>query len=59
MKDSVTSGRPAQGHGGGVEASGSSGRPTIPKFKFGGSFMARDGGAKDVEKTAFMPKKTE
>ena len=31
--------------------------PAIPKFKFGGSFMTGDGGAEDVEKTAFVPTK--
>ena len=59
MKDSVTSGLPTQGYGEGVEASGSSGRPMIPEFKFAGSFMAGDGGAEDVEKRTFAPHKEE
>ena len=44
-----------------MEASGSSGRPAIPEFKFGfgGSFMAEDAGAEGRKKMAFMPKKTE
>ena len=59
MKDSFTSGLLAQGHGEGVEASGSSRRPAIPKFKFGGSFMAGDGGAEEGKKMAFVPPKEE
>ena len=55
MKDSVTSGLPAQGHREGVEASGSSGHSAIPIFKFVGSFMAGDGGAEEVKKMAFVP----
>ena len=42
-----------------VEASGSSGHAVMPKFKFGGSFMAEDDGAKEVKKMAFVPQKTE
>ena len=42
-----------------MEASGSSGHAVMPKFKFGGSFMAEDDGAKEVKKMAFVPQKTE
>ena len=57
VKEYVTSRLPAPGHGEGWEASGSSGRPAIPEFKFGGSFMACDGGAEEVKKTALVPPK--
>ena len=59
MKDYVTSGLPARGHGEGVEVSGSSKHRAIPKFKFGGSFMAGDGGAEEVKKTTFVHHKEE
>ena len=55
----VTSRLPTRGHGQGVEASGSSKHPAIPKFKFGGSFMAGDGGAEEVKKTTFVHHKEE
>ena len=59
MKDSVTSGPPAHGHGEGVEASGSTGRQAVPKSKFGGSFVAGDGSTENVGKTALLPPKEE
>ena len=59
VKDSVTSRLLAQGHGEDMDASGSSGHPVTPEFKFVGSFMARDGDAEEVKKTAFMPHKEE
>ena len=43
VKDFVTSGLLVQGHGDGVEASGSSRRPMTSEFKFAGSFMVGDG----------------
>ena len=58
-KDSVTSGLPARGHGEGVEASGLTGQPAVPKFKFGGSFMAGDISTKNMAKTALVPPKEE
>ena len=57
VKDSVTSGLPAREHGEGVEASGSTRRLAVPKFKFGGSFVASDGSTENVEKMALMPPK--
>ena len=57
MKDLVTSGLAARGHGEGVEASGLIGRPAIPEFKFGGSFVVGDVSIEDVKKTAFVPEK--
>ena len=59
VKESVTSGLPTQEHGEGVEASGLTGRPAVPKFKFGGSFVAGDGSTKNVEKTTLVPQKEE
>ena len=59
VKDSVTSGLPVQGHGEGVEASGLSRHPAVPEFKFGGSFMAGEGGAERVKKMAPAANKTE
>ena len=55
VKDSVTSGLPARGHGGGMEA----GQLAVPEFKFGGSFMAGDVSTDDLGKTALMPQKGE
>ena len=59
MKDSVTSGLPAREHGEGVEASGLSRHPAVPEFKFGGSFMAGNGGTEEVKKMAPAANKTE
>ena len=59
MKDSVTSRLPAHESDEGIEASGSSRHPIIPKFKFARSSIAGDVGTEDVEKMAFVPKKTE
>ena len=59
VKDSVTSGLPTRGHGEGVEASGLSGHPAVPEFKFGGSFMVGDGDADEVKKMALVANKTE
>ena len=59
MKDSVTSGLPGREHGEGVEASGSTGRPAVPEFKFGGSFVAGDVSTEDVGKMALVPQKEE
>ena len=42
-----------------MEASGSTGQPAVPEFKFGGSFMAGDGSTKNVGKTALVPPKEE
>ena len=42
-----------------MEASGSNGCPVTPEFKFARSFMAGDGGAKQVKETAFVPHKEE
>ena len=42
-----------------MEASGSSGRPVTPKFKFGRSFMAEDTRVEDVKKTTFVLDKIE
>ena len=43
----------------GTEASGSSGHPATPQFKFGGSFIAGHGSTEDVGKTALVPQKGE
>ena len=59
VKDSVTSGLPARGHGGGMEASGSIGHPAVPEFKFGGSFMPGDVSTDDLGKIALEPQKEE
>ena len=59
MKGSVTSRLPTQGHGEGMEASGSSRRLVTSEFKFGESFMAEDGGPEEVKKMAFVLPKTE
>ena len=59
MKDSVTSRLLAREHGEGVEASGSIGRLAVPKFKFGGSFVAGDGSTENVGKMALVPPKEE
>ena len=59
VKDSVTSGLPAHGHGEGVEASGLTGQLAVPKFKFGGSFVGGDVSTEDVRKTALVPPKEE
>ena len=40
-----------------MEASGSSGRPAIPKFKFGGSFIVGHGSTEELGKTALLPQK--
>ena len=58
MKDFVTSRLLARGHGEGLEASGSSGYPAIPEFKFGGSFMVSDGGTEE-KKMALVANTTE
>ena len=50
---------PTRGYRESVEASGSSGHPVTPEFKFSGSFMAVDGGVEDVKKMAFLPHKKE
>ena len=42
-----------------MEASGLSGCPVIPKFKFARSFMAGDGRTYDTKKMAFVPHKEE
>ena len=42
-----------------MEAGGSSGQLAVPKFKFGGSFIASDGSTEDVGKTALVPPKEE
>ena len=55
VKGSITSRLPTQGHEEGVEASGSSGRPTILDFQFTKSNMAEDDDTEDVKKTAFVP----
>ena len=59
VKDFVTTGLPGQGHGKGMKASGSSGCLATPEFKFGGSFMAKDNGTKEVKKMALVPHKEE
>ena len=59
VKDFVGSRLPAQEPGEGVEANGSTGRPAVSEFKFGGSFMAGDGSTEDVGKTALVPPKEE
>ena len=53
VKDSTTSGLPAQGHGEGVAASGSGGRPAIPDLGLAKDFVAEE----DVAKIAFVQKK--
>ena len=42
-----------------MDASGSTGQPAVPKFKFGGSFMAGDVSTENVGKTALVPPKEE
>ena len=42
-----------------LKLSGLSGRPSIPEFKFGKGFMAKDDGTEDVKKMAFVPHKIE
>ena len=42
-----------------MEASGSMGQPAVPKFKFGGSFVAGDVSIEHVGKTALVPQKEE
>ena len=59
VKDCVISRLLVQGHSEGVEASGSSRHPITLEFKFGGRFIARDGGAEEVKKMAFVPHKEE
>ena len=38
-----------------MEASGSTGQPAVPEFKFGVSFMAGDVSTDDLGKTALVP----
>ena len=59
VKDSVTSGLFTHGSMEGTEAGGSSGHPTTPQFKFGGSFIAGHGSTEDIGKTALVPQKEE
>ena len=40
-----------------MEASGSTGQLAVPKFKFGGSFMAGDVSTENVGKTTLVPQK--
>ena len=42
-----------------MEASGSTGQPAVPEFKFGGSFMAGDVNTDDLGKMALVPQKGE
>ena len=58
VKNSIT-GLLAQGHGEGAEASGSSRCPTMPKFKFGESFIDEDIGTEDVKKMTFVHQKVQ
>ena len=42
-----------------MKASGFTGQPAVPEFKFGGSFMAGDVSTEDVGKTVLVPQKEE
>ena len=59
VKDSATSGLLAHGSMEGMEASGSSGHPATPQFKFGGSFIVGQGSTEEMSKMSLAPQKEE